>query len=186
MRIKCPECGGVLSFDQAKPGNYRPTCKHCQRSFRLKVSDDDPPRAGVSRIPRETAQADDADVSDREAATIGTKAAARTMDVTPSLAFDGGAIPERLGGYKILRLIGKGAMGSVYEAKQISLDRLVALKMIRGRLAENPASLRACAGSLRCSANSPITTSSRSMTSVKTTAVTTSAWNGCAEVHSIS
>ncbi len=50
-------------------------------------------------------------------------------------------LPEKLGGYRILRLIGRGAMGAVYEAKQISLDRLVALKTIRGRLASNPSSL---------------------------------------------
>ncbi len=49
--------------------------------------------------------------------------------------------PNRLGGYRILRLLGRGAMGSVYEAKQMSLDRLVALKTIRGRLADNPSSL---------------------------------------------
>ena len=49
--------------------------------------------------------------------------------------------PDRLGGYKILRELGRGAMGAVYAAKQISLDRLVALKTIRGRLANNPASL---------------------------------------------
>ena len=49
--------------------------------------------------------------------------------------------PDRLGGYRILRELGRGAMGAVYEAKQISLDRLVALKTIRGRLANNPASL---------------------------------------------
>ncbi|NNE00152.1 MAG: protein kinase, partial [Pirellulaceae bacterium] len=51
------------------------------------------------------------------------------------------AIPERLGGYKIMKMLGRGAMGAVYEAKQISLDRIVALKTIRGRLANNPASL---------------------------------------------
>ncbi len=50
-------------------------------------------------------------------------------------------IPETLGGYRILRLLGRGAMGAVYEAKQISLDRLVALKTIRGRLAGNASSL---------------------------------------------
>ncbi len=68
----------------------------------------------------------------------------------PSLARSGrsstdpgsdGEIPERLGGYRILRLLGRGAMGAVYEAKQISLDRLVALKTIRGRLANNPSTL---------------------------------------------
>jgi len=50
-------------------------------------------------------------------------------------------IPERLGGYRILRLLGRGAMGAVYEAKQISLDRNVAIKTIRGRLADNPSAL---------------------------------------------
>ncbi len=50
-------------------------------------------------------------------------------------------VPERLGGYRILRLLGRGAMGAVYEAKQISLDRNVALKTIRGRLADNPSAL---------------------------------------------
>ncbi len=51
------------------------------------------------------------------------------------------AIPERLGGYKVLRMLGRGAMGAVYEAKQMSLDRIVALKTVRSRLANNPASL---------------------------------------------
>ncbi|MGB7342624.1 MAG: protein kinase [Pirellulaceae bacterium] len=51
------------------------------------------------------------------------------------------AIPERLGGYRILRMLGRGAMGAVYEAKQVSLDRIVALKTIRSRFANNPASL---------------------------------------------
>ena len=51
------------------------------------------------------------------------------------------AIPERLGGYRIIRLLGRGAMGAVYEAKQVSLDRIVALKTIRHRFAKNPASL---------------------------------------------
>lgn len=52
-----------------------------------------------------------------------------------------GQIPQRLGGYKILRILGRGAMGAVYQAQQISLDRNVALKTIRSRLAQNPASL---------------------------------------------
>ena len=50
-------------------------------------------------------------------------------------------IPDRLGGYKVMRMLGRGAMGSVYQAKQLSLDRIVALKTIRRRFANNPASL---------------------------------------------
>ncbi|MEM9827125.1 MAG: serine/threonine-protein kinase, partial [Planctomycetota bacterium] len=49
--------------------------------------------------------------------------------------------PEQLGGYRLNRLLGRGAMGAVYEARQLSLDRLVALKTIRDRLVKNPSSL---------------------------------------------
>lgn len=49
--------------------------------------------------------------------------------------------PDRLGGYRILRVLGHGAMGDVYEAKQVSLDRLVALKTIRNRILHHPVTL---------------------------------------------
>jgi WD40 repeat protein/tRNA A-37 threonylcarbamoyl transferase component Bud32 len=42
-----------------------------------------------------------------------------------------GATSRRLGDYELIRLLGQGAMGSVYEARQARLNRLVAIKMIR-------------------------------------------------------
>ena len=44
------------------------------------------------------------------------------------------------GRYEILRLIGKGGMGSVYLARQVAMDRLVALKLIRGEMVRSPES----------------------------------------------
>src|SRR6185503_16597639 len=41
-------------------------------------------------------------------------------------------------GYQLLGKLGKGAMATVYKAKQLSLDRIVAIKVLPKRLSENP------------------------------------------------
>lgn len=42
-----------------------------------------------------------------------------------------------LGGFEVLDLIGQGGMGSVYLARQISMDRTVALKILSPQLAKD-------------------------------------------------
>jgi non-specific serine/threonine protein kinase/serine/threonine-protein kinase len=46
-------------------------------------------------------------------------------------------LPASIGGYRIIRLLGEGGMGSVYEAEQDRPRRRVALKVIRAAWASS-------------------------------------------------
>lgn len=46
-------------------------------------------------------------------------------------------LPERIGNYSLLRQLGSGGMGEVLLARQLSMDRLVALKVLKPELARD-------------------------------------------------
>lgn len=56
---------------------------------------------------------------------------ASAFECTDEDSFRMGGVPPTIGGYRIVRLIGTGGMGEVYEATQENPSRSVALKVIR-------------------------------------------------------
>src|SRR5262245_47617328 len=72
----------------------------------------------------------------REGSTVGPPRGCRPEEAPPAEG-----VARRVGDYELLEQIGEGGMGFVYKARQVSLQRLVALKMIRTDRPASPADL---------------------------------------------
>ncbi|MBX3745078.1 MAG: protein kinase [Verrucomicrobiae bacterium] len=111
--LHCPRCGGRLSA--GRPGSG---CLHCL--LQMGLSDDPESREG----------ADSEGPEDAGVGGDGMPAADEVREV------------RRLGDYELVEEIGRGAMGVVYRARQVRLDRWVAVKLLLvGRFA-SPESAR--------------------------------------------
>src|SRR6185295_11375031 len=72
-----------------------------------------------------TSRQEPVDSVDAEFAELGRAASSRDAPQEP--------LPQRIGKYSILGVLGEGGMGKVYRARQQRPNREVALKVIRGR-----------------------------------------------------
>jgi serine/threonine protein kinase len=161
MDVICPHCQQTIKAPVSKPGQYRSKCKSCGKGYAVRISDQPnvapvvrklkvkaPATATVaSRVKTPSAGvALDATRVEPTAASSGQRPprppiAAKSPVEPPPPAPDQPTVPaddlpEKLGGYRIVDRLGFGAMGAVYRARQVSLDREVALKTILAKWAQ--------------------------------------------------
>jgi hypothetical protein len=71
-------------------------------------------------------------------ATPAPGRAARTKAGTRAAKSAEHEMPDKLGGYELVKELGRGGMGAVYLARQLSLDRNVAIKVMNPEWASDP------------------------------------------------
>ncbi len=89
-----------------------------------------------------TACPDDAGVRDRVLQLLREQDRDDAFLETPAVvAAENSDLPEgrRIGPYEVVRVIARGGMGVVYQARDVRLDKVVALKTMTPQLARNPA-----------------------------------------------
>jgi len=70
--------------------------------------------------------------------TASARSGIGTLFMATDIRGQGSLIGNKLGGYQVEALVGRGAMGSVYLARDTKLNRHVALKVLLGSLARTP------------------------------------------------
>jgi hypothetical protein len=120
--VRCPYCQFELEFKRRKPGRFQPACPGCKNRFLLTVPVERNQSPTAKRIPR-------------KASLVEAEINEPSKSTKPLVMSE---IRGHFGGYDVLQKLGSGGTGAVYLARQVSLDRHVALKVLSPELASNP------------------------------------------------
>lgn len=135
----CPVCHAKYDVGIYVSGQ-RVKCRRCNNKFEVVRNDSLSPRArGGVGVPANGLHAVQPQAQPQaQGARVAAQAAVQDPQPRRSNArpVQEKELPlgTRLSGYEIGKVLGRGAMGTVYSAKQISLDRLVAVKVMAGDL----------------------------------------------------
>ena len=115
MAVACPKCGAKLSIPKTEAGK-RVRCPKCRAKLHLVAEG-----KGAAQV-----EAGSSSVASNDDGPPRPEAA---VDTSRRLAAE-----DVIGGCRIEEMLGAGAMGVVYTARQLSLNRQVALKVLTSKL----------------------------------------------------